>query len=414
MPYQALEEALIACERPSALLLTSVDDLFGIGQAHGLRAMEAARHEFRARLMRIKRGIDSLIALTDDLVCLVVRDLEHLEHALLAANRVESVFRPTFEFGEKIILLKPTAGLVYFESCHDQSDADLIFRQASRVRSSAYHSRKYCEWELFDRDQPAAGGDPLLADFDRALDAAEFSLDYQPQYRLHDGELVGIEALVRWRSDQRVVPPDLFLPLLTSEQHWALFQYTFRLAIRNREQLPYPISTAINLDPIVLSNPELVGFVERDSAIWGLDPSQITFEVTESATVENFDTANRTLHELMAMGFATSIDDFGSQHASFEHLMNLPANEVKIDRQFVARVVQSRDDQEVVRGVIDMCHRFEKTVVAEGIEDGRTVERLIDLQCDYGQGYYLGMPMSVVQLSELLGGLDPKADVSSL
>lgn len=411
--YYILEEALISCDQPSALLVTSVDDLYGIGRTHGLRTMEAARYEFHSRLIRIKRPIDSLFMLTDDLACLLIRNLEHSDHALLAANRFESIFKPSFVFDEEELTLKPTAGMVYFEQCQDATEADRIFRQAEQVRSNAYQERKYCEFKLYSQDTQEPDDTTLVAHFDRALEKAEFSLDYQPQYRLHDGELVGAEALIRWRTDERVIPPDLFLPSLTHEQHWALFQYAFRLAARNRDLLPFASKTALNLDPVVLNNPNLVEFIEKDSTIWGLDPAYISFEVTESATVDNFETAVHTLNNINAMGFSTSIDDFGSQHASFEHLRNLPADEVKIDRQFVAHIKDRSDDQEMVKSIIDMCHRFGKKVVAEGIEDGHTVEHLIDFECDIGQGFYLGMPMSITQFSELLRGLAPLENVSA-
>ena len=403
--YDSFEQALISCGCSGAILVTSIDDLYATGRTHGLRALEAVRYEFKARLQELKRSIDSLYMLTDDLACLLIRELDHPDHALLAASKFERVFDQKFRCAGKSsgtdLNIKASAGIVFFAECNNLETADMIYRHAEHARLSASQNRTLCEVEVFAEETSLGPDNSTVTSFDQALEDAELSLDYQPQYRLSDGELIGAEALIRWRTESLFLAPDQFLPFISDEQHWALFQYVFRLVIRNQQQSSSQIPIAINLDPVVLAHPGLVNFIEKDSLLWGVDPATISFEVTESATVENFAAATQTLNQLQAMGFSTSIDDFGSQHSSFEHLKNLPAHEVKIDRQFISNIAEKPYDQSMVKGVIDLCHQSGKKVVAEGIEDAETVKVLIELGCDIGQGYYLGRPLPFDQYTQL-------------
>ena len=403
--YDSFEQALVSCGSSGAILVTSIDDLYATSRTHGLRALEAVRFEFKERLLELKRSIDSLYMLTDDLACLLIRELDHPDHALLAASKFERVFDPRSNCKDetlgKDLNINASAGIVYFSQCPDISTADMIYRHAEHARLSACQNRKLCEVEVFAEDASPAIENTSAAHFDQALEDADLSLDYQPQYRLSDGELIGAEALIRWRTESLFLAPDQFLPYISNEQHWALFQYVFRLVIRNQQLCGPKVPIAINLDPVVLAHPELVSFIEKDSLLWGVNPATISFEVTESATVENFEAATQTLNRLQEMGYSTSIDDFGSQHSSFEHLRNLPAQEVKIDRQFITNIVDKPYDQALVKGVIDLCHQSGKIVVAEGIEDAETVNMLIELGCDIGQGYYLGRPLPFDQYAQL-------------
>ena len=150
-----------------------------------------------------------------------------------------------------------------------------------------------------------------------------------------------------------------------------------------------PIAIAVNIDPVALAHPEFLDFVRKECRLWSIDPEHLAIEVTESAAIDDYQRTNELLNTLRSQGHQVAIDDFGTGQATLQHFKNLAADEIKIDRQFISNVVNSAEDRNIVESVIDMAHRSDKTVVAEGIEDGHTVGLLIDLGCDIGQGFYL-------------------------
>jgi len=173
------------------------------------------------------------------------------------------------------------------------------------------------------------------------------------------------------------------------------------------------VPVAINLDPTVVYKPNFLDFVTTETRLWEIEPANITFEVTESAAVENYDKTHDVLSRLRDLGHSISIDDFGTGQASLHHFRRLPADEIKIKRQLITNVVADLKDQKIVESILDLSHQSGKRVVAEGIENEETVEYLLDRACDIGQGYHLGMPMSPTEYRLLLDNDDKKSRARS-
>jgi EAL domain-containing protein (putative c-di-GMP-specific phosphodiesterase class I) len=399
-----LEGFLCAATGHGMLAVVSLENIGWIMRQYGLRAREKVTQEFDTRLRRLLRDGDGYFQICDDLICIVFLNLISSSHSLLAANRMQKLFDEPVVLSGAQVPFVVRAGMVNFPSCDSVRDADRLFRAADVARDAAAELNKHFEIVSIE-DNPVVEGRDLTPEFQTAMEDGLVTLDYQPKYRLSDGVLVGAEALIRWRRESIVVPPNEFIPRLNAVQIWDMTKYCIRRAIREMQNFDQPIAIAVNIDPVALSHPEFLDFVRKECRLWSVSPEYLAIEVTESAAIDDYQQTNELLNALRSQGHQVAIDDFGTGQATLQHFKNLAADEIKVDRQFISNIVNSAEDRNIVESVIDMAHRSEKTVVAEGIEDGHTVGLLIDLGCDIGQGFYLGMPMSCDHFTQLIHGL---------
>jgi EAL domain-containing protein (putative c-di-GMP-specific phosphodiesterase class I)/GGDEF domain-containing protein len=386
------------------LAVVSLDNIRWIMRQHGLHAGEQATQEFDTRLRKLVRAGDGYFQVSRDHVCLVFVGLFDHNHALLAANKLEQIFTDPLELAGAKVPLSARAGMASFVECASVRHADHLYRIAETAWEAAAQHGK-CVEIISVEDQSTAQAHDLTPEFQKAMADGQVTLDYQPKYRLSDGDLVGAEALIRWRRDGAVMPPNEFICRLSQGQIWDMTKYCIRRAIREMQDFPHLISVALNIDPAALRHPEFLSFIRKELQLWSIAPQQLAFEITESATIDDYDQCNVVLSTLRSAGHRISIDDFGTGQATLQHFQNLPADEIKIDRQFITNLATDENDRSITKSIIEMAHRCGKTVVAEGIEDGNTVALLIELSCDIGQGFFLGMPMSREQFMTLIDGL---------
>lgn len=242
----------------------------------------------------------------------------------------------------------------------------------------------------------------LLRDLPDALRrGGQLMVHYMPTVDLATADMVGLEALVRWEHpDLGIVLPLDFVPL--AERHGmaaALGNHVRGLVVDDvlADRLPAD-NVAVNVSGAELSDPtfsdRMLDLLEQR----GLDPAQLTVEVTETALAADVGRAAEALLRLRAAGFSIAIDDFGTGHASLDYLVNLPCDIVKIDRVFTSGLVTDQRCTAIVRGVIGMAHGLGLTVVAEGVETSSQRDHLIDLGCEQAQGYLFGKPVSTAKL----------------
>jgi len=409
---QALDDFVIDSTTPSAFGVISFTNALSVAKEYGLRTREAAVVEFRSRVLELLRPHDACFTISDDYICFVLTNLKSENHVRLAANKIESLFENAFQYEQRELQICVHAGMAYFESCKNAHNALRLYRQAEEARCRAVDRSSTVEIHVAD-ELELGGLIHLATEFETALDKSELCLDYQPKYRLSDGELIGAEALVRWRREASVIPPDEFLPRLTTSQLWDMTLYCIRRALREMQSLGGEIPVAVNLDPTVVARPDFPDFVDNELRLWDIKPNRLAFEITETAAIDNFETCIDILARLREAGHTISIDDYGTGQASLQHFRRLPADEIKIDRQFITHVATDADDQKIVESILELAHQSGKYVVAEGIEDGETLEYLIKQGCDVGQGYYLAMPMSRSQYALLVGGSPHPATAAS-
>jgi EAL domain-containing protein (putative c-di-GMP-specific phosphodiesterase class I) len=243
----------------------------------------------------------------------------------------------------------------------------------------------------------------------RALERSEFESHYQPNIRLSDRTIVGVECLVRWNHPERgMVPPDEFIGIaeetgaIVEIGNWVI-QEACAAGRLMTEQHGAPLSIAVNISPRQFRDPNLVETIRQSLRQAHLDPGCLEVEITETRLMEDVGAAAEFVQRLHRLGIRLAIDDFGTGYSSLNYLKKFPISTVKVDRSFVTDIPESSDDMEITAAVIAMAHRLRMQVVAEGVETHAQLEFLTEQGCDYAQGYLFSRALPLQEIRKLLG-----------
>ncbi|RKS73882.1 diguanylate cyclase (GGDEF)-like protein [Motilibacter peucedani] len=269
------------------------------------------------------------------------------------------------------------------------ADVAMYYAKSTRTPAQVYTPRA---------DVNSAARLALVSDLRWALLNEEFRLQYQPKVSIVEGRVTSLEALIRWHDPVRgVVGPDTFIPvaeqvgLISDLTDWVLAT-SLRQCRAWQDQGSY-VSVAVNVSPPTLHDTDFVQGVRRHLELAGIPPHRLTLEITEGAVMRDPAHALRVLHDLRALGVRLSIDDLGAGQSSLTYLRQLPVDEVKIDKSFVMGMSEVADDDAIVCALVNLVHTLRLAVVAEGVEDERTWQRLRQIGCDTAQGYWLSRPL---------------------
>jgi EAL domain-containing protein (putative c-di-GMP-specific phosphodiesterase class I) len=281
-----------------------------------------------------------------------------------------------------------------------------LFRRASlSAREAVANGATDAVWHA--NTHTLTGADlALLADLGMAEERGELTLVFQPQVAASSGEVVSVEALLRWKSHTRGdVAPGLFIPLaertglINRLTEWVLPE-ALNTQVRWRRQ-GLEISTSVNLSPVTMTRQDLAESVLEELRIRSLPPSCLTLEITETA-VTNLLHAVLRLTPLREAGIQISVDDFGSGNTSLSSLPHLPLDELKVDQQFVRRSRESHNDLAIVRTIIELAQRLGLVCVAEGVETEDLYADMVGLGFDLLQGYFVAKPLGEEELVQFV------------
>jgi diguanylate cyclase (GGDEF)-like protein len=242
-----------------------------------------------------------------------------------------------------------------------------------------------------------------------AIERGELELHYQPQQALHDGGLIGFEALVRWRRNGRLIPPADFIPLaeesglIVAIGNWVLEEACRQVSVWQAET-GRRVVVAVNISPRQFAAPGFLAHLEDLLATSHVDAGSIELEITESVMVEDAETAIALLHRLRSLGLKLAIDDFGTGYSSLAYLSRFPIHKLKIDQSFVRNMHSVREQSAIVQATIGLGHSLGLTVIAEGVETEAQRGMLSGWRCDEIQGYYYSRPLTAESALTFLEG----------
>jgi EAL domain-containing protein (putative c-di-GMP-specific phosphodiesterase class I)/GGDEF domain-containing protein len=244
----------------------------------------------------------------------------------------------------------------------------------------------------------------LLNEMRQGLDSGEVSLVYQPQVCTRTGKVASVESLMRWTSHTRgVVPPSLFIAAAEeTDQIRHLTEFAIQQALedsRSLERDGFPMRIGVNISSRLLTDRD---FVEHALRLINGASERVTFEITETAVVDDWKIALENLELFSAAGVRLALDDYGSGLSSLAYVQQLPIHELKIDQCFITQLTTTHRNPLLVRSTIELGHALELEVVAEGVEDAETLALLTVMGCDLAQGYFLGRPMPLPKLVDYL------------
>ncbi|MDH5258728.1 MAG: EAL domain-containing protein, partial [Gammaproteobacteria bacterium] len=287
----------------------------------------------------------------------------------------------------------------------DGEDATTLIRHADIAMYDAKKAHNGFSFYNKELDQHTLENLTLGNELRETIENNKLDLHFQPKIDFRTGRVCGAEALVRWIHPERgFIPPDQFVALaekiglIHPLTVWVLNRALEQCAQWNFQHLP--ISIAVNLSALSLHDNSVISLVDDALKDWKVAPSSLSLELTESAVMADPQQAIEILSDLDGMGVKLSVDDFGTGYSSLTYLKRLPVDEIKIDRSFVMDMFSNKNDEAIVRSTIDLAHNMGLKVIAEGIEDQATYQRLKEMGCDMGQGFYMGRPVGTADFSQ--------------
>ena len=394
----------------TAVYFLDVDRFKRINDSLGHRAGDEVLREVAARIQRTLRPEDTVARFGGDEFTVLCESVGGVLEAVGVADRLQRELAEPVYAGGAELRLSASIGIAMAEPDDEMIGSRLVEdADAAMYRAK---ERGGARTELFDMAMRERAVEELSIEqeLQSGLERGELRLFYQPIVNLDNGEVVGAEALIRWQHPERgLLTPDKFLPvaeesgLIVQVGSWAVGEACRRL--RDWDRLNGHGSSfglAVNLSARELTHPDVVTTVLNAVRRSALDPHRLTIEVTESTAMADRETGFRALRELSAAGVRIAIDDFGTGYSSLDHLREMPADILKIDRSFVAGMAANSPDSALVAAAIAMGRALDMQVVAEGIETAEQVTDLRELACPLGQGYLFARPLPPEELDGLL------------
>ncbi|GIU98024.1 MAG: hypothetical protein KatS3mg013_1827 [Actinomycetota bacterium] len=400
---EAIGEARTSAGR-LAVMLMDLDHFKEINDTLGHHFGDLLLRELGPRLSTALRDRDVLARLGGDEFGLLLPDLPSEEVAVRVAGRLLQELEEPVTIEGLALDVSGSIGIALFPMHAD--DAETLMRRADVAMYAAKETGGGFEvyGEELDRYNPQRL--TLIGQVRPALEQREFVLYYQPKVRLVDGRVAGAEALIRWQHPTLgLLPPDEFVPLV--EKTVLLRPLTAFVADAVAAQwrawadLGIRLPLSMNLSPRSLLDQELPEVIEGALYRWEMPPAFLRLELTESFVTDSGRSTN-VLDRLSDIGVGLSIDDFGTGYSSMTYLKRLPIEEIKVDRSFVTQMHVDANDFMIVRATVDLGRNLGLRVVAEGVEDLETFDRLAEFGCDEAQGYFIARPMPVEEFDRWL------------
>ena len=394
-----LQQAIPVSRRenqPFALLSLDLNRFKEVNDTLGPQYGDLLLQQVGNRLTATSRESDTIARMGGDEFSFLLPATDTAGNKVMAKKIIE-VLEASFDLNGKSIEIGASIGIAVFpengsdyESLTRHADAAMYVAKRSRSGFEMYDSKKSSDDEL---------DFALRAELRRAIEQDDLVLYYQPKISHETSKVSGLEGLVRWQHATRgLIPPDRFIPL--AEQTglirpltaWVLDKAVSQCA--QLHHLGMPLTMAVNLSTINLKDPDLPRKIAAVLDKHQLEAKWLELEITESAIMDDTMRTVQVLAELDSLGTRISIDDYGTGYSSLSYFRKLPLDDLKIDKSFVIGMGVNREDATIVRSTIEMGHELGLRVVAEGVEDRETWDKLTALGCDAAQGYYMSRPLA--------------------
>jgi diguanylate cyclase (GGDEF)-like protein/PAS domain S-box-containing protein len=404
-----IEQAISHARReghPIALMFLDLDRFKNINDSLGHRIGDSVLIETARRLKKIKRGEDTVSRLGGDEFTLLLPGTDSDGAAHVAKNIIRTISEP-YHISQHELLITPSIGICIYPN--DGDSAEILIQNAD---SAMYRAKKdgrsvfrFFTQEMYQRANLVLKLENALHN---ALQRREFFLHYQPQIDMLTGNIVGCEALLRWKhAEYGMVPPADFIPIaedtgqILSIGGWVLQTAIRQVKMWQRSGLPL-LPVSVNLSAVQFRQANLIERISQMLQVNELPPEFLELELTESITMENPAIAINIMNQLNRCGIRLSIDDFGTGYSSLSYLKRLNIHRLKIDQSFIRDITVDTEDEEIVRTIITLAKSLKLQTVAEGVETNEQMDLLKAEGCNVVQGYYFSKPLPPDEFAELL------------
>ncbi|MEM8736122.1 MAG: bifunctional diguanylate cyclase/phosphodiesterase, partial [Planctomycetota bacterium] len=382
-----------------AVLFLDVDGFKLINDTYGHDVGDDFLVALAKRLHQGLRQADAILSrLGGDEFAVLIENLQHVDHAILIAERLRDRMKEPFSIGGRDLFVGASIGISY--SGQREVEVDTLLREADTAMYFC-KVRPELDFTLF-RDEMLADATEQLelgADLRQAIEKSELQLHYQPIVDAHSGRIVGVESLTRWHHGTLgSISPDRFIPIAESNGFinelgkWALDE-SCRQAKAWQDEFANEMTVCVNVSIRQLSDSDFFSTVKDVLFETGLEARFLRLEVTESLLTQKPEDTIDILQKVRDIGVTIAVDDFGTGYSSLAYLHQFPLQILKVDRSFVDQMLQAEKSMAIVRSIIALARSLNLNLVAEGVETQEQLEVLRDLGCDYIQGYLISKPL---------------------
>jgi diguanylate cyclase (GGDEF)-like protein/PAS domain S-box-containing protein len=400
----ALQQAQRKGQRVGVLFI-DLDRFKNINDSLGHHVGDALLRSVATRMSQAVRPGDTVSRLGGDEFVVVLNNVADGQEILsLVERRLIALIRQPHDIDGAEIHVSCSVGIAVYPD--DAQDIDALMRHADvamyQSKASGRDTARFFTPEMNERAQQRL---LLESSLRHAIERHELSLHYQPRIDAHGGELICVEALLRWQSAELgQVPPAEFIPIAEESGQivaigaWVIEQACAQHAAWRREGLG-AIRVSINMSALQLRDGDLVAVLRNALEFHGVPPADIEIELTESTLMDAAEQSLVQLHALKSLGVMLSIDDFGTGYSSLNYLNRFPIDKLKIDRSFVHKMLGDPTDMAIARAIIGLGHTLGLRVVAEGVERREEADTLRAARCDELQGFLIARPMPASRLA---------------
>jgi diguanylate cyclase (GGDEF)-like protein len=389
--------------RPCALIFLDLDNFKHVNDSLGHAVGDQLLKRVGARLKACVSEGDLLARLGGDEFALLSWQHASHEAADVLSRRILSLLAEPCQLDDAIVEVRGSIGIAL--APRDGRDPQSLLQCADLALYAAKAAgRNTCCFFEPDMAESARARVRLQHELGQALSANEFRLFFQPQIRLDTGEVIGFEALVRWHHSERgLIGPGEFIPIAEETgQIVPLGNWVLREACRQAAEWPSHLRVAVNLSAVQFRSSAVTDLVDEALARSGLAPERLELEITESALIEDHESAQNTLMALRSRGVRVALDDFGTGYSSLAYLKRFSMDKLKIDGMFVRSLDKDADAQAVVTAIVSLARALRLETTAEGIETREQLVMLKALGCDDVQGFLISRPMPASDVAAYL------------
>ncbi|AEV68018.1 EAL domain-containing protein [Acetivibrio clariflavus] len=408
--FDKLKTALAAAESSDtklAVIVIDLDNFKTINDTLGHDFGDKVLLQVAEKIKGLLRESDTVARLGGDEFVILQPGIKDITDVTKVAERILENFRNPWFLEGREYYITASLGISLYPT--DGQDEKVLVRNADIAMSKVKETGKN-NYELFMESMKRKIIDKLdlESDLRHAIEKEEFVLFYQPQIALATGEIIGVEALIRWeREGVGLVQPMEFIPaaeessLIIPLGEWVL-KTACKQNVKWIKSGIKPVLMAVNLSSKQFQQRNLVEMIERILDETGMDPTLLELEITESTAMQDIDFTIKVLKKLKEKGIRISLDDFGTGYSSLNYLKMLPIDSLKIDKSFVHDLTNSPSEETIAKSVISLAHKLNLLVVAEGVETKAQLELLKNHMCDKVQGYLLSKPVPPNEAEKLL------------
>jgi len=388
-----------------AVLFLDLDRFKNVNDSLGHSIGDQLLIAMARRLEHCIREVDMVARLGGDEFAILLDGITDASVATSMAGRIQERLQVPFNLSGHEVFTTTSVGIAMSSTGYDHPEA--MLRDADTAMYRAKAQGKAC-YEVFDKGMHTRAVYLLQMENDlrRALDREDFRVHYQPIVSLENGQLAGFEALLRWQHPERgfISPVDFIslaedTGLIVPIGMWILKRACQQLAKWQwRSPANRQLFMSVNLSSKQLAQSALVDQIRETLEETHVDPRHLKLEITESAVMENAETAAQLMRRLKALGVQLSIDDFGTGYSSLGYLHRFPVDILKVDRSFIGRIGEAAENIEIVRTIVSLAENMGMQVVAEGVETLSQLGQLRRLNCQYGQGYLFSRPVDAASI----------------